>query len=50
MEKFLQKGSIDEFLRGHSVDLARRRDQNDLVVRESRIKSKGEVNRIMVEV
>lgn len=50
METFLQKGSIDEFLRGHSVELARKKDQNDLEIRESRIKSIGEANRLMVEV
>ncbi len=41
MEQFLQKGTIDEFLRGHSVNLARRRDKAELEIRESRIKSFG---------
>lgn len=50
MEQFIQKGIVDEFLRGHSVHLAKRKDQTILEIKESKIKSIGEANRIIAEV
>ena len=50
MERFLQKNTVDNFLRGNSVSLADRKDKTQQIIRESRIKSIGEANRLIKEV
>lgn len=53
MELFLQKSSVDCFLRGNSaksMELARRKEETLLEIRESKIKSIGEANRLIVEI